>query len=85
MDEEGELSEVLSQDQDWEEFTDADQELSAEQTNRETLRGVRSFMGWDQVPEFDSSSSVQDDNPFAGTKSQLPCKVSVKDPVDDWL
>ena len=41
-------------------------------------------MGWNQVPEFDSSSA-QDDNPFAGTKSQQPGKVSVKVPVDDWL
>ena len=42
-------------------------------------------MGWNQVPEFDSSSSAQDDNPFAGTKSQQPGKVSVNVPVDDWL
>ena len=85
LDEEGELAEALSQGPDHEEFTDTDQELSAEQTYRETLRGVRLFMGWDQVPEFDSSSSAQDDNPFAGARSQLPGKVSVKVPVDDWL
>ena len=42
-------------------------------------------MGWDQVPEFDSSSSTQDDNPFAGAKSHIPGKVSVKVLVDDWL
>ena len=35
--------------------------------------------------EFDSSSSEQDDNPFAGAKSHIPGKVSVKVPVDDWL
>ena len=64
---------------------DVDQELSAEQTYRETLRGVRSFMGWNQVPEFDSSSPSQDDNPFAGTRPQQPGKVSVKVPVDKWL
>ena len=85
LDEEGELSEVLSIGPDREELVETDQELSAEQTYRETLRGVRSFMGWDQVPEFDSSSSAQDDNPFAGTRPQLPGKVSVKVPVDDWL
>ena len=82
---EGELSEVLSVGPDREEPIETDQELSAEQTYRETLRGVRSFMGWEQVPEFDSSSSAQDDNPFAGTRPQLPGKVSVKVPVDDWL
>ena len=85
LDEEGELSEALSQGPDREELTDTDQELSAEQTYRGTLCGVRSFMGWDQVPEFDLSSSAQDDNPFAGARSQLPGKVSVKVPVDDWL
>ena len=42
-------------------------------------------MGWDQVPEFDSSSSAQDDNPFTGTRPPQPGKVSVKVPVDDWL
>ena len=85
LDEEVELSEALSQGPDREELTDTDQGLSTEQTYRETFRGVRSFMGWDQVPEFDSSSSAQDDNPFAGARSQLPGKVLIKVPVDDWL
>ena len=67
---------------DREEILDVDQELSAEQTYRETIRDVRSFMGWNQVPEFDSDSSTQEDNPFAGTRPQQPGKVSVK---DDWL
>ena len=44
----------------------ADQELSEESTYRETIRGVRSFMGWHQIPEFDSVSSA-DDNPFASS------------------
>ena len=85
LDEEGELSDIQSIGPDQEELLDVDQELSAEQTYRETLCGVRSFMGWNLVPEFDSSSSAQDDNPFAGTKSQQPGKVSVKAPMDDWL
>ena len=42
-------------------------------------------MGWNQVPECDSASSSQKDNPFAGTRSQQTGKVSVKVPVDDWL
>ena len=42
-------------------------------------------MGWKQVPEFDSSSSFLDDNPFAGTRSQPTSKVSVKVLVDEWL
>ena len=62
----------------------ADQKLSEEASYRETIRGVRSFMGWHKVPEFESVSSC-DDNPFAGSCIQPTGKVSVKLPVDDWL
>ena len=62
----------------------ADQEVSEESTYRETIRGVRSFMGWHQIPEFNGVSSA-DDNPFAGSQVQPTGKVSVKLPVDDWL
>ena len=85
LDEEGELSDIQFTGPDQEELLDVDQELSAEQTYRDTLRGVRSFMGWNVVPEFDTSFFAQDDNPFAGTKSQQPGKVSGKVLVDDWL
>ena len=61
----------------------ADQELSEESTYRETIRGVRSFMGWHQI-EFDSVSSA-DNNLFAGSRALPTGKVSVKLPVDDWL
>ena len=44
-----------------------DQDLSEEANYRETIRGVRSFMGWHQMPDFDSASSSLDDNPFAGS------------------
>ena len=40
-----------------------DRELSVEAYYQDTMRGVRSFMGWHQVPEFDTSSSSLD-NPF---------------------
>ena len=59
----------------------ADQELSEESTYRETIRGVRSFMGWHQIPEFDSVSSASN-NPFAGSRAPPTGKVSVKLPVD---
>ena len=62
----------------------ADQELSEEASYRETIRGMRSFMGWLKVREFESVSS-SDDNPFAGSRVQPTGKVSVKLPVDDWL
>ena len=59
-----------------------DQELSEEASYRETIRGVRSFMGWHKVPEFESVSS-SDDNPFASFCVQPTGKVSLKLPVDD--
>ena len=61
-----------------------EQELSEEASYRETIRGMRSFMGWHKVPEFESVSS-SDINPFAGSRVQPTGKVSVKLPVDDWL
>ena len=60
------------------------QKLSEESTYRETIRGVRSFMGWHQIPEFDSVSSASN-NPFAGSRAPPTGKVFVKLPVDDWL
>ena len=51
-----------------------DQELSEEASYGETMRGVRSFMGWHKVPEFKSVSS-SDDNPFAGSRVQPTGKV----------
>ena len=44
---------------------------------RETIRGMRSFMGWHQIPEFDVVSST-DNNPFAGSRVKPTGKVSVK-------
>ena len=62
-----------------------DQDLSEEANYIETIRGVRSFMGWHQIPDFDSASSSLDDNPFAGSRVKPTSKVSVKLPVDEWL
>ena len=45
-----------------------DQDLSEEANYRETIRGIRSFMGWHQISDFDSASSSLDDNPFAGSR-----------------
>ena len=56
--------EVLS-DRDPAKDNGLDQEFSEEANYRETMRGVRSFMSWHQIPDFDSSSL--DDNPFAGS------------------
>ena len=75
--EEGELSE----DQ---EFGESEQPTSEEQTYRETMSGIRSFMGWSHVPDMDSSNP-SDDNPFAGPKAAVPNKVSVQMPTEEWL
>ena len=64
---------------------DPDSEPTEEANYRETMRGVRSFMNWHKVPEFETVSSTADDNPFAGACVQPTGKVSVKLPVDDWL
>ena len=47
-----------------------DQELSEEVSYRETIRGVRSFIGWYKVPEFESVSS--DDNNLC----HFPCTAN---------
>ena len=78
--EEGELSD----DQDVTGL-DQDQPLSQEQIYRETMRGIRSFMGWSHVPDIDNSANTSEDNPFAGPKTPVPGKVSVQMPTEDWL
>ena len=79
--EEGELSD---QDPDAT-ASDPDQTLSEEQTYRETMRGIRSFMGWTRIPDMDTAAAKSDNNPFAGPKSQPMGKVLVNMPTDEWL
>ena len=76
--EEGELSD---QDPDAA-ATDPDQTLSEDQNYRETMRGIRSFMGWTHIPDMDSAAATSDDSPFAGPKIQPTGKLSVKMPAD---
>ena len=77
--EEGELSE----DQDCT-TTEPDQAISEEQTYRETMSGIRSYMGWSNIPEMDTTTG-SDDNPFSGLKSSTTGKVSVQMPTEEWL
>ena len=79
--EERELSD-LEQDQT---TTDIDQAFSEEQTYRETMRYIRSFMGWKYIPDVNTATSHADDNPFAGPKQQPVGKISLNLPTDDWL
>ena len=78
--EEGELSEDPDQP-----VPDPDQPVSEEQNYRDTMQGIRSFMGWSHIPELDNTVSTSDDNPFPGPKTVTPGKVSVKMPTEDWL
>ena len=79
--EEGEIS-----DQELEtSVNDPDLTLSEGQSYRETMSGIRSFMGWTHIPEADNTASRSEDNPFAGPKSQPTGKVSVTMPTDEWL
>ena len=42
-------------------------------------------MGWSHIPDMDTYINTADNNPFAGPKTQVPDKVFVQVPVDDWL
>ena len=62
-----------------------DQLLSEEHNYRERFRGVRSYIGWHQIPEFKALLSSAEDNPFAGHQTQPTDEISVKPPTDDCL
>ena len=78
--EEGELSDDQEAN-----LSDHDQSLSEEQSYRETMRGIRSYMSWNHIPDIDSGATTSEDNPFAGPKLHTPGKVSVNLPTDKWL
>ena len=78
--EEGELSDEQDMT-----VTEPDQIPSPEQTYWETMRGIRSYMGWTDIPDVDISNTASDDNPCSGPKVPVPGKVSVTMPTEDWL
>ena len=78
--EEGELSDDQEAN-----LSDHEQSLSEEQSYRETMRGIRSYMNWDHIPDIDSGATTSEDNPVAGPKVHTPGKVSVNLPTDEWL
>ena len=78
--EEGELSDDQEAN-----LTDHEHSLSEEQSYWETMRGIRSYMNWDHIPDIDSGATTSEDNPFAGPKVHTPGKVSVNLPTDEWL
>ena len=42
-------------------------------------------MGWNHIPEMDTTASRSEDNPFAGPKTQPTLNVSVSMLTDEWL
>ena len=81
--EEGEVSDP--EDQPDVEAGDSDRVLSEEQNYRETVRGVRAFMGWTHIPDLEYSPASRFDNPWVGNRAQPVGKVSVDLPPEDWL
>ena len=78
--EEGELSDHQEPN-----LSDHEQSLSEEQSYRETMRGIRSYMGWNHIPDTDSGVTTSEDNPFAGPKLHTPGKISVNLLTNEWL
>ena len=72
----------LSDDQDII-ITNQEQHLSEEQTYREIMGGIHSFMGWSHIPEMDSATNP--DNLFTSPKTPVLGKVSVQMPTEVWL
>ena len=62
-----------------------DRSLSEDQNYRETVRGVRTFMGWTHIPDLEYSPALWADNPWIGHGTQPVGKVSVLLAPEDWL
>ena len=78
--EEGELSDDQEAN-----LSGQEQSLSEEQSYRETMRGIRSYMSWNHILDIDSGATTSEDNPFAAPKLRTLGKVSVNLPTDEWL
>ena len=63
------------------------QEQMEDMTYRETVRSVRSFMGWHHIPTFESDYSEPDEsnNLWKGKHPRKPSRISVSMPLDNWL
>ena len=63
------------------------QDQTEDMTYRETVRSVRSFMGWNHIPIYESDLSEPDksNNPWKGKNPKKPARISVAMPPDDWL
>ena len=61
-------------------------EQTEDMNYRETVRSIRSFMGWNHIPTFESDLSEPDksNNPWKGKLQKRPARISVAMPPDDW-
>ena len=85
--EEGELSDPEQEPEDPQDSDSGkkDKIISEDQNYRETVRGVRAFMGWTHIPDLEYSPTSRTDNPWTGHRSQPVGKVSVLLLPEDWL
>ena len=62
-------------------------EQTEDMTYRETVRSVRSFMGWHHIPTSESDFAEPDrsNNTWKGKQPRKPTRISVAMPPDDWL
>ena len=62
-------------------------EQTEDMNYRETVRSIRSFMGWNHIPTLESDLSEPDksNNPWKGKLPKRPARISVTMPPDDWL
>ena len=62
-------------------------EQTEDMSYRETVRSIRSFMGWHHIPAFETDYSEPDksNNPWKGKNPRKPTRISVAMPPDDWL
>ena len=62
-------------------------EQTEDMSYRETVRSVRSFMGWHHIPAFETDYAEPDksNNPWKGKNPRKPTRISVAMPPDDWL
>ena len=56
-----------------------------DQSYRDTVRGVRSYMGWNFIPDLESSAASSSDNPWAGSRPQPVDNFFVAFPAEEWL
>ena len=61
------------------------QDQTEDMTYRETVRSIRSFMGWSHIPVYESDLSEPDksNNPWKGKNAKKLARFSVAMPPDD--